>query len=107
MLKLAATEVTVTSTSSGSFRAIAALPPPAFSSSTTLAGLRASKLATGAGVALAGAGLAAGAFAAATGLGGAGFGAAPAIRTAAAIRAVVFQGMAERYQTSDLGASMA
>src|SRR5258708_18918887 len=109
-LKLAATEATVTSTESGSLRAIAALPPPAFNSSTTLAGLRASKFATGAGVTFAGAGLAAGALAAgfgAAGLGAGAFGAAPAISAAAMRRVVVFQNMAERYQTSDFGASVA
>src|SRR6185312_4609947 len=105
-LKLAATEATVTSTASVSLRAMAALAPPAFSSATTLAGLRASKLATGEGVAFAGAGLAAadglpaGAFAA-------GLGAAAAISKAAAARTVIFQSMAERYQTWDFGASVA
>src|SRR5258708_10312910 len=110
-LKLAATEATFASTEWGSLRAMAALPPPAFNSSTTLAGLRASKFATGAGVALVGASLAAGALAAAgfgaVGLDAGAFGAAPAISAAAMRRVVVFQNMAERYQTSDFGASVA
>ena len=100
MVKLAATEVTVTSTVSASLPAMAALAPPAFSRAITLVGLRASKSAIGetkaAGLAaagFAGAGLAAagGAF------GAAGLGlAAAVVSSAAASRRSVFQGMADR-----------
>src|SRR5947209_5633302 len=95
-VKLAATEVKVRSTVSPSRWATVALPPPAFSTAITLEGLRASKLATGEGVAAAlgagagglfGAGaLAAGLAAAFEGALGAGLGAAAVARTAPATR---------------------
>src|SRR4051812_22606339 len=100
-------ETKLSSTVSASFWITLALPPPVFSTAMTLAGLRASKSATGAtrglgaapaagaaGVDALGADLEAAGFGAAA-LGAAGFCAAPIARTPAAIRAVVFQNMME------------
>src|ERR1700761_8582423 len=108
-MKFAATEVTFSSTASVSLSTSVALPPARLKIAMTLAGLRASKLATGEGVGagLAGAGAAAGAAGGAAFLGAGAAEARAGIASRPTRKAMGLRNMAERYQTSPCGASMA